>query len=114
MKRTVKNIVPFLPLLLFPLLVVPYSLLNTNVLVDRFGCGCPKIDPFTGEMIASCFNANDFTALFWSVITVIATVLSAILARKCTAKWMRIVFPAAVFIIGAGLSLFLYRSMMWN
>ena len=108
-----KNARPFLPLLLYPLLFFPYSLLNTRVLVGWLGCGCPQVDT-NGQMIADYFSANDFTALFWSVITVIATVLSVILASKCTAKWMRIVFPVAVFLIGAGLSLFFYRSMMWN
>ena len=34
----------FWQLLLFPLLYIPYDFLNTIVLVEWLGCGCPRVD----------------------------------------------------------------------
>ncbi len=44
--------------LIFPLLYIPYRVLNSLVLVKIFGCPCSNPD----------FNANDITELFWLII----------------------------------------------
>ena len=51
-KSVIKKIlILLLPLLLFFILLVPYSYVNSEFIVDWLGCGCPKVDVETGEMI---------------------------------------------------------------
>lgn len=103
------------PLLLFALLVVPYSWFNQAFLVDWLGCGCPQIDEF-GNLYEPAFNANDFTACFWFAIALIATVLTVFLSKRIfpTILLLRILYIGTT----AALSLFIAyqfsRYMMWN
>ncbi len=104
-----------LPLLLFIVLPIPYSFLNQKVLVNWLGCGCPKVDE-SGNMIDSYFNANDFTALFWLLVTVGATAWAVFLARRIPKKlmWLRILYIAGIFTCSLCISYFFTQSMMWN
>ena len=110
MKRIIAS---FCSLLLYPILYYPYKLIDEKYIVEKFGCSCPLWDPETGEVYARSFNANDFTLLVWSVIAVIATVISAIIARKCEKKWQRFAIPAAVFVISCLLTRWVWRSLFW-
>ena len=114
--KKVRNIALLLtPILLFFLLVIPYSILNEEVLVDIFGCGCPKLDE-NGEMIHSYFNANDFTTIFWLVIAAAATVGSVFLSRLIPHEknWLRIVYIAATLAISLFIAYTFRQGMMWN
>ena len=45
-KSAIKKILILLiPLLLFFILLVPYSYVNSEIIVDWLGCGCPKLMP---------------------------------------------------------------------
>ncbi len=114
--KKVRNIALLMtPVLLFFVLVVPYQILNEEVLVDIFGCGCPKLDE-NGEMIHSYFNANDFTTIFWSVIAAAATVGSVFLSRLIPREkiWLRIVYIAATLAISLFIAYTFRQGMMWN
>lgn len=77
----------FLPLLLYPVLYLPYSALNRAWLVKKFGCGCPEIDAETGAAVVRSFNANTITWYFWLFIALLCIVLAAVIARHGTKKW---------------------------
>ena len=67
-KNIIKTIAILItPLLLFAVLLIPYSWLNSAVIVDIFGCGCPQVNE-AGEIVHPTFNANDFTLLFASAL----------------------------------------------
>ena len=103
------------PILLFFVLVIPYSILNQEVLVDVFGCGCPKIDE-NGEMIHSYFNANDFTTLFWLAVAILSTVGSVFLSKLIPREkiWLRAVYIAAILAISLFTAYTFRQRMMWN
>ena len=103
------------PILLFFVLVVPYSILNQEILVDVFGCGCPKIDE-NGEMIESYFNANDFTTLFWLFVAIASTIGSIFLAKLIPHEkfWLRIVYIVATLAISLFIAYTFRQGMMWN
>ena len=75
MKSSKKIAVLLTPILLFAILLIPYSLVNQYFIVDWLGCGCPVIDE-AGNMVENNFNANDFTALFWLFISYLQTCLN--------------------------------------
>ena len=102
------------PLLLFPILLIPYSLLNRHVLVKVFGCGCPKVDSL-GNIITPDFNANDFTSLFWLFISVCATVIAFLLSRSFKDKpWLRIVYTAVILALSLIISTKFTVMMTWK
>ena len=110
MKKIIKA---FSPLLLYLVLFFPYSILNSKVLVNVFGCGCPTVDK-TGKVIVNSFNANDFSSRFWSVIIIISTVLSVFLSKNLPKIWMKIIIPILVAIVSVFLSWNIVQMIKWN
>ena len=119
MKRSlsIKTVAVFLsPLLIFAVLFVPYSWLNSSVIVDVFGCGCPQINE-NGEMVHRYFSANDFTAIFWFFVAVCVVIASALLAmKKINAEkiHLRIVYVASMIVISLLIVYCFCQIMMWN
>ncbi len=103
------------PLLLFAVLVIPYSWVNQQFIVDWLGCGCPRLDEF-GNMVSPRFNANDFTAVFWLFISVCATAISVLLSGRIPRDrmWCRILYVAGMFLVSLLITSQLCQMMMWN
>ena len=110
-----KLLVLLTPLLIFAILVIPYSILNNEVIVDWLGCGCPQVDEH-GNIYVPRFNANDFTACFWGGVTILTTTVSAFLSLKAIKKkiWIRIPYVILVLSLSLCISYLLCQVMMWN
>ncbi len=91
------------PLLLFPLLFIPYMWLNRAVIVEWLGCGC-----------VDGFNANHFTALFWGVIVVLVTTLCCLSARHIRRRSLRIVYIALSILLSLCFWWLFSVFMHWN
>ncbi len=115
MKVIKKVAVFFSPLLLFAILLVPYSLINQRFIVDWLGCGCPVLDE-AGNMVENYFNANDFTALFWLFISVCVTVISIFLSKRIPRDriWLRILYIIGMLVISLFISYRFIQLMMWK
>ena len=103
------------PLLAFAILLIPYSWANQAFIVDWLGCGCPTMDEF-GNMITSDFNANDFTAVFWGLISLCVTVAAVLLSRKIPKEkwWLRILYVVGMLVVSLLISYQFVQMMMWN
>ena len=110
-----KTLILLAPLLIFAILVIPYSILNSEVIVERFGCGCPQVDEY-GNVYEPRFNANDFTACFWGAVTLIVTAVSAFLSLKIikSKAWLRILYVIGIFSTSLYISYLLCQSMVWK
>ena len=116
MRTQIKTFTKLLcPILAFPVLLIPYQLLNSAVIVKWLGCGCPKVDA-SGEMIHDYFSANDFTAIFWLVIAVSVTALSAFPSKDLFTdmKWARVLCVVSVFVISIFIAYWIIQTLMWN
>ena len=115
MKFGKKIIVFATPLLLFAVLIVPYSWANQQFIVDWLGCGCPVIDEF-GNAVENNFNANDFTALFWVVVSLGVTAVSAFLSKRIPQKmvWLRVLYPLGMFLLSLLIACHFTQMMMWK
>ena len=115
MKLVKKMAVLITPLLLFAVLLIPYSWANQQFIVEWLGCGCPVIDEF-GNMVENNFNANDFTALFWLFISICATAISVLLSKRMLREklWLRILYIIGIFLISLLIGYQFYQMMMWN
>lgn len=116
MKKGIKRaLVLIAPLLIFAILLVPYSLVNQGFLVDWLGCGCPILDE-SGNMVENNFNANDFTRLFWVFITICITVISVFLSKRISRErlWLRILYVIGMLVISLFISYQFIQMMLWN
>ena len=103
------------PLLSFVILFIPYQFINHRFLVDWLGCGCPIVDA-SGNMIHNYFNANDFTRLFWLLITLCVTGLSVFLSKRipCEKPWLRILYIIGMFLVSLFISCRFIQMMLWS
>ena len=115
MKIVKKIVVLVSPLLLFVVLLVPYSWANQQFIVDWLGCGCPILDEF-GNMVENNFNANDFTALFWLFISVCATAVAVLLSKRFLKEktWLRVLYITGIFLVSLIISYVFFQMMLWN
>ena len=116
-KSVIKKIlILLLPLLLFFILLVPYSYVNSEFIVDWLGCGCPKVNAETGEMIHDYFSANDFTACFWLAVSLCVTVVSAFLTKLLPKNkvWLKILYVVLMLVASLFISYQFIQVMMWN
>ena len=103
------------PLLLFPVLFIPYAWLNSALIVDWLGCGCPKITA-SGEMIDDYFSANDFTRIFWLVVAVSVTVISRLQSKAIFAikKWAGIIYVIFIFLCSIFIAYIFSSYLLWS
>ena len=116
MRKTIKKLLLLAsPILSFPILLVPYSLVNKHFIVEWFGCSCPKVDEL-GNIITPDFNANDFTALFWLVISLCTAGLCAFLSVKVMKGKVvfRVLYVALMLALSLAVSYLFYNMMMWK
>lgn len=114
MKLVKKILVLVTPLLVFVVLVVPYSWANQQFIVEWLGCGCLVVDEF-GNMVENNFNANDFTALFWLFISLCVTTASVFFSKRIPREkmWLRVLYILGMFLISLLISYQFYQMMMW-
>jgi hypothetical protein len=109
-----KSLFLTLPLFLFAVLLIPYGWFNQKFVVEWFGCGCPETDAL-GNIIEPAFNANDFTALFWTVVALCVTTMAFFLSKKQLERWWgRVVYILAVLLASLLLAQALCKMMMWR
>ncbi len=116
MKRITKKFLILLsPLSIFVLLYYPYSLFNSQYVINWFGCGCPTVDEY-GNMVEKSFNANDFTMIFWLCIAVIATIISCFTARSIPKdRWyLRVIYVVLLLALSLFFAYAARSSMMWK
>ena len=107
MKKILKT---YWQILILPSLYIPYSILNTEVLVKWLGCGCPKIGE-DGKLIENAFNANDFTLIFWSVITLIVVAISFFNMKNLTKRCCKNIYIVLIT-VGSILTAFYFCILM--
>ena len=115
-RKMLKSIALLLsPLLLFVLLAYPYNRLNSEVLVDIFGCGCPQINE-QGEIVHPTFTANSITVIFWFAMALCATVAEGIICCRIIPKnkaWLRVLCIAGMLAVSLLIANYLRHIMMW-
>ena len=115
MKIVKKIAILIAPLLLFAILLIPYSWFNQQFVVEWFGCGCPVLDA-EGNLVENNFNANDFTLLFWCFVSALTTIFSAIFSKNILKdkKWLRALYVICTLLISLFISYSFYQMMMWT
>lgn len=98
--------------LLIPIMTPVYNILDRLIFVEVFGCGC--VPDVQVNRLNIAFNANDLRQLVYSLLTIIMVVLAAVLSKSFMKKSLRILYIFAVFVVNAGISFFICKTMMWG
>lgn len=106
-----KKWIAVLPFILMPVLIIPYQLLDSLLLVDIFGCGCV---PYTQTNILNIpFNANDLRLTVFGILAVGMAVWSVFIAKRFQKRIMKWVYCLAVSLANVLLALWVVKTFMW-
>ena len=74
-----KKIVLVLPFVIIPIFIPIYSILDSLILIDIFGCGC--VPSTQTNMLNIPFNANDLRLTVFSLVTIAMSIWSCFIAK---------------------------------
>lgn len=106
-----KKSIRALPYLLMLFITPIYNILDGNVFVDIFGCGCVPITQT--NMLNIDFNANNLRFVVYNVIAILISVLGFALSKKFENRKNKIIYVATVIIFNLILALQICRLYMW-
>ncbi len=100
-----------LPIIIMPIFIPIYKMLDSLFLVDIFGCGCV---PFTQtNMLNIAFNANDLRLMVFSILTIVLSVWGINISKIFNSKIIKIIYCVAVVLINALLTIWVVNTFMW-
>jgi len=106
-----KKLIKSLPYLLMIFITPIYNILDQNVFVEVFGCGCV---PFAQtNMFNIDFNANDLRALVYSILVIIITILGIFLSKKFESRKVKIIYVVTIGIVNVLLAYTICQMYMW-
>ena len=100
-------------LIILPALYIPYKYLNKKVIVEWLGCGCPR-EEAQGIINERYFNANDFTLIFWSVISLVVIIISLFNMRQLSKWYYKLIYIVFIAVGSIFVALQFYYSMQWR
>lgn len=106
-----KKIIMALPFVIMPILIPIYCFLDSLILVDIFGCGC--VPSTQTNMLNIPFNANDLRLVVFSLITIILSVWSVVIARAFKSKKAKTIYCLATILLNAVLTMWVVKTFMW-
>ena len=106
-----KKIIAALPFVVMPIFIPIYSILDSLIFVDIFGCGC--VPSTQTNMLNIPFNANDLRLLVFWVLTIGLSVWSIVIARTFKTKVAKIAYCIAAILLNVTLTMWIVKTFMW-
>lgn len=106
-----KKIIAALPFVAMPIFIPVYSILDSLIFVDIFGCGC--VPSTQTNMLNIPFNANDLRLLVFWVLTIGLSVWSIVIARTIKRKVAKIAYCISAILLNAILAMWVVETFMW-
>lgn len=106
-----KKIIAALPFVAMPIFIPIYSILDSLIFVDIFGCGC--VPSTQTNMFNIPFNANDLRLLVFWVLTIGLSVWSIVIARTFKRKVAKIAYCIAAILLNSILAMWVVETFMW-
>ncbi len=99
-----------LPYLLMIFITPIYSILDQNIFVKVFGCGC--VPSAQTNMFNIAFNANDLRLVVYVIITLIMTILGIFFTKKLKSKREKATYIATIILFNSLLAFEIYKIAM--
>lgn len=106
-----EKILAALPVIIMPIFIPIYIILDNLILVDIFGCGC--VPSTQTNMLNMPFNANDLRTAVFSALTMGLFIWSVIIAKTFKRKIVKIVYCFTVILLDVILTLWVINAFMW-
>ena len=106
-----KRLAVVLPIIIMPIFIPVYIILDNFILVDIFGCGC--VPSTQTNMLNMPFNANDLRTAVFSALTMGLFIWSVIIAKTFKRKIVKIVYCFTVILLDVILTLWVINAFMW-
>lgn len=100
-----------MPLILMPIIIPIYKILDNLILVDIFGCGC--VPSTQSNMFNIPFNANDLRLTVFAVVTVVLSIWSIFISKTFQRKISKLLYCLAVILLNVMLTLWTVKTFMW-
>lgn len=100
-----------LPYLLMIFITPIYSILDQNIFVKVFGCGC--VPSAQANMFNIDFNANDLRVVVYTAITMIMVIVGTILAKKWENKKEKMTYIITILLFNSLLTFEICKIAMW-
>ena len=106
-----KKITIILPIIIMPICIPIYIILDNLILVDIFGCGC--VPSTQTNMLNIPFNANDLRVTVFSALAIGLFIWSVVIAKNFKRKIVKIVYCSTVILLDVILTLWIVNAFMW-
>ena len=106
-----KKITIILPIIIMPICIPIYIILDNLILVDIFGCGC--VPSTQTNMLNIPFNANDLRVMVFSILTITLSIWSIVIAKTFKRKIAKILYCIAIILLNVILTLWIVNAFMW-
>ena len=106
-----KKIVAVLPFIIIPIFIPIYTILDSKILVDIFGCGC--VPSAQTNMLNIPFNANEFRLTVFSVLTIGLSVWSIFITKAFKSKIVKSLYCVTVILLNVLLTMWVVKTFMW-
>ena len=106
-----KKITTIMPIIIMPIFIPIYIILDKLILVDVFGCGC--VPSTQTNMLNIPFNANDLRVTVFSILTIILAIWSMVIAKSIKRKIVKILYCFTVILLDVILTLWIVNAFMW-
>ena len=106
-----KKLMTIMPIIIMPICIPIYIILDNLILVDIFGCGC--VPSTQTNMLNIPFNANDLRVTVFSALTVGLFIWSIVIAKTFKRKILKIVYCITVILLDVALTLWIVNAFMW-
>lgn len=106
-----KKIILILPIIIMPIIIPIYIILDNLILVDIFGCGC--VPSTQTNMLNIPYNANDLRVTVFSALTIGLFIWSVVIAKTFKRKIAKIIYCFTVILLDVILTLWIVNAFMW-
>ena len=107
-----KGFIISLPYLLMIFITPIYSILDQNIFVKVFGCGCVPVAQT--NMLNIAFNANNLRSVVYTVITIAMVILGAVLSKKLESKKEKAIYIVSILLFNSLLAFEICKLAMWG
>lgn len=106
-----KKLIPVLPFVIMPVLIPVYSILDSLIFVEVFGCGC--VPETQTNMLNIAFNANDLRMVVFFALAILLSVWSVLIAKGFPKTGARILYCAGVIVLNLLLAGWVVKTFLW-
>lgn len=100
-----------LPYLIMFFITPIYSILDQNIFVKVFGCGC--VPSAQTNMFNIAFNANDLRLVVYVIITLIMAILGLFFFKKLKSRREKATYIATIILFNSLLAFEICKIAMW-